>query len=82
MKHIKLFEDHISENEINDINQKLIDGRGAIDDLKASIADMGDEDEPNQIKIAIAQIKIQKQNLKNQILQLDSRLITLKDKLR
>jgi hypothetical protein len=52
---------------------------GTIRDLQSSIREMGQQDEPDQTKIAIAQLKIQKQNLKNQMLQLDLRLISLKD---
>lgn len=81
MKHIKLFEQHILEGEKQDIIQKINDVSGSIRDLQSSIRDMGDQDEPDQTKIAIAQLKIQKQNLKNQMLQLDLRIISLKDTL-
>jgi hypothetical protein len=81
MKHIKLFEEHLLENERQDISQKITDVRNSIEDLQRSIVDMGQDDEPNPIKIAIAQLKIQKQNLKNQLLQLDLRILSFKEKL-
>jgi|694.fasta_scaffold22232_1 hypothetical protein len=81
MKHIKLFEQHVLEGEKQDVIQKINDVGGSIRDLQSSIKDMGQQDEPDQTKIAIAQLKIQKQNLKNQMLQLDLRIIALKDTL-
>ena len=81
MKHIKLFEQHLLENERSDISQKITDVRNSISDLQQSIADMGRDDNPNPIKIAIAQLKMQKQNLKNQMLQLDLKILAFKEKL-
>jgi hypothetical protein len=81
MKHVKLFEQHLLENERQDISLKITDVRNSISDLQQSIADMGRDDNPNPIKISIAQLKMQKQNLKNQMLQLDLKILAFKEKL-
>lgn len=75
------FEQHLLENERSDISQKITDVRNSISQLHQSIADMGKDDNPNPIKIAIAQLKMQKQNLKSQMLQLDLKILAFKEKL-
>jgi len=78
MKNIKLFEEFINEEEKLTAFQKIGDVRNSMSDLQASISKMNQSEEPDRNKIAIAQLKIQKLNLKMQMLQLDSKIESLK----
>lgn len=79
MKNVKLFEAFILENERAELSQKITDLRNQLRDLEQSLRDMGQNDEPDPVKMAITQLKIQKNHLKNQMLQLDMKILALKD---
>lgn len=84
MKYVKLFEtftESVLENERADLSQKINDTREKLADLQRSLSEMGNDEDPNPIKMAITQLKIQKQNLKSQMLQLDMKILSFKEKL-
>jgi hypothetical protein len=83
MVKVKLFESYLEsvlENERADLSLKMSDAQTALNDLKDSLKEIGASENPDPIKLAITQLKIQKQNLKSQMLQLDLRILSLKEK--
>lgn len=87
MKHTKLFEEFLNEADKPFVNKnaemlgKIADGREKTAELRNSLQELGEDDEPNAIKMAIMQLNIEKQNLKNQMLRLDGKITQYKDKL-
>lgn len=79
MKSVRLFEAFILENDRAELSQKITDLRNQLQDLEQSLRDMGKDENPDPVKMAITQLKIQKNHLKNQMLQLDMKILALKD---
>lgn len=79
MKNVRLFESFILESDRAELSQKITDLRNQLQDLEKSLREMGQDDEPDPVKMAITQLKIQKNHLKNQMLQLDMKILALKD---
>lgn len=81
MKHIKLFENFLNEETtIADIQDKIREGFLKVRKLEESLRAAQSKENPDRNRIEIIRLKIQKQQLKNQSLQLDAKIFQLKRK--
>lgn len=79
MKHIKLFENFLNEETtIADIQDKIREGYQKARKLEQSLRAAQSKENPDRERIEIIRLKIQKQQLKNQSLQIDAKIFQLK----